>query len=60
MKRATTITTKTIIIINIIVVYNLDPDGCFVMHRICTISGKACQYVLDGPYSIGILILRKQ
>ena len=49
-----------IIIIIIIIIYNLDPDGCIIMHRICTISGKACQYVLDWPYLIGILILRKK
>ena len=48
------------IIIIIIIVYNLDPDGCIIMHRICTISGKACQNVLDRPYLIGILILRKE
>jgi len=56
MKRATII----IIIIIIIIVYNLDTQGCIIMHRICTFFGKACQYVLDRPNLIGILILRKE
>ena len=51
---------KKMMMIMVVVVYNLDSDGCIIMHRICTISGKACQYVLDKPYLIGIFILRKE